>query len=513
MYGLNEKDLQLIQEKHNYQREYLKNSEFETSSGQIKTLLDVSFSANHSPRYYTELLNKINTINDLMNSDLSATYKPVFITITLDGFYRGFLKGDFSRYDENKHKKQIPNNDYYGHLKDKIKDKKNFTIKDLYNCLNFQLHQFRKSQIFKEIKENNHKIHYIRVAEPHKKDGVPHLHLMMYVPEQYVERLKDFYVKYFPAPQNIKPLNKKSYDGQLKGFQFNIKSAPAYILKYIFKSFIDVKNNQELDYLQAWYIKNRILRVVTSHSIIPAWVYRKMIPIEKDWYYLTDVLKYSVSKQEHLKNKETDFLNGFPFCEWSKDDDYISFTDEYNRTLEYKQGVYKIFSKDRLIKEFGKYKEVNKLTPLQQFKRKYKKINKNKPLIKINNINYKFNFFSNVPAFSIMNDQTLLNKLNQDFNKYFRFNYIKRIKTPKIYMNGKEYIMQDNKLEPLYKLKPIKYRTNYDLYLRFRKLEISSIDDIDLNEYALIKNELIKRNQIKGHIISPNDYNSSFTFN
>lgn len=90
MYGLNEKDLQLIQEKHNYQREYLKNSEFETSSGQIKTLLDVSFSANHSPRYYTELLNKINTINDLMNSDLSATYKPVFITITLDGFIEVF---------------------------------------------------------------------------------------------------------------------------------------------------------------------------------------------------------------------------------------------------------------------------------------------------------------------------------------------------------------------------------------------------------------------------------------
>ena len=96
MYGITKLDLQKIQLKHSKQREYLSNSEFETSSGQIKTLLDVSFSANHSPRYYTELLNKINTLNDLMNSEINVTYKPVFITITLDGFFRDFLYTCFS---------------------------------------------------------------------------------------------------------------------------------------------------------------------------------------------------------------------------------------------------------------------------------------------------------------------------------------------------------------------------------------------------------------------------------
>ena len=442
MYGITKLDLKNIQKKHDLQRNFLSNSTFETSTGQVKSLLDVSFSANHSPRYYTELLNKINTLNDLMNSDIETTYKPVFITVTLDGFYRGFLNGHFNKYDDKKHFKQVPNNERFGFLRDKIKNKQKFTIKDLYNVLNFQLDLFRKSQIFKDVKKNNHKIHYIRVCEPHKKDGVPHLHIMMYVPIQYVDKLKQFYIKYFPAPQNLKPLNKNIDDGQLKGFQYDIKSAPAYILKYIFKSFLDVKNQSEIDYLQAWYIKNRILRVVTSHSIIPAWVYRKLIPLEKDWYYLTDIKNYSN-------------------CEWSKEDDYIMFEDSSNRILEYNKGEYKLYYKTRLIKKFGTLKE-------------------EKP---------------------------------KDINAIFKLpKYKKRIKEPRIFIDNKPFKIIDNKLTPAYILRPIQYRTTYDLYTTYRKLELSNIDEIDLNYYALVKNELIKRNQISGSIISPNDYNSSFDF-
>lgn len=459
MYGLTKLDLKAIQKKHELQRNFLSNSTFETSTGQIKSLLDVSFSANHSPRYYTELLNKINTLNDLMNSDINTNYKPVFITITLDGFYRGFLNGHFNKYDEKKYFKQIPNNERFGFLRDKIKNKQKFSIKDLYNVLNFQFDLFRKSQVFKDIKNNKHKIHYIRVSEPHKKDGVPHLHIMMYVPIQYVDKLKQFYIKYFPAPQNLKPLNPSLNDGQLKGFQFDIKSAPAYILKYIFKSFLDVKNQNEIDYLQAWYIKNRILRVVTSHSIIPAWVYRKLIPLEKDWYYLTDILKNSVSKKEYLENKKFS-LQDFSFCEWSKEDDYIKFEDDTNRILEYNKGIYKIYYKTRLLKSFGTEK-----------KEKLK-----------------------------------------DINATFKLKYKKKIKEPKIYIDNKPFKMINNNLVPAYLFKPIRYRTNYDLYNTFRKLENMDIDNINLQYYALINNELIKRNVISGSIISPNIYNGNLNF-
>lgn len=444
MYGLKEKDLKQIQKKHEVQRDYLDNHNFVTQSGQVKSLLDVSFSANHSKRYYSEIINKINTINDIIATE-EIEYQSIFITVTLDGFFRDFLKGNFDRflkksYSDKELNEIIPNNDRFGNLRDKIKNKEKFTIKDLYNILNFQLYRFQSSGQYRKIKKDGYKAHYIRVCEPHKKDGVPHLHLMLYVPKQYLESLKKTYITYFPAPQNVKPLN-KSNDGQLNGFQWEIKSAPAYILKYIFKSFLDVENENELDYLQAWYIKHRILRVVTSHSLVPAWVYRKIAPLEKDWHYITDIRNNFIS-------------------EWSKEDDYIRLEDEYNRTLEYNKGIYKLYYKDRVIKEFGTLKE-------------------DKPV---------------------------------DVNATINLKYKKRIKEPKIIIDGKPFILENETLIPAYKIKPIIYRTNIDLYHTYRQLENKNIESIDLNYYALIKNELIRRNQIQGDILSPNEYNSKFEY-
>ena len=177
---------------------------------------------------------------------------------------------------------------------------------------------------------------------------------MLYVPKIYLKTLLNTYKTYFPAPQNLKPLNSAIDDGQINGFQWEIKSAPAYILKYIFKSFLNVQNENELDYLQAWYIKHRILRVVTSHSLVPAWVYRKIAPLEKDWHYITDI--------------KTNFIS-----EWSKEDDYIRLEDEYNRTLEYDKGVYKLYYKDRIIKEFGTRKEDIPVAINSTINLKYKK--------------------------------------------------------------------------------------------------------------------------------------------
>jgi hypothetical protein len=440
MYGLKQKDLKVIQKKHEIQRDYLDNHTFVTGSGQVKSLLDVSFSANHSKRYYSEIINKINTINDIIAMQ-EIEYQSIFLTVTLDGFFRDFLKADFSRYNSLKHSKLIPNNERFGHLKDKITNKEKFTIKDLYNVLNYQLYRFQSSGQYRKINKQGHKAHYIRVCEPHKKDGVPHLHIMLYVPKIYLKSLLNTYKTYFPAPQNVKPLNSAIDDGQLKGFQWEIKSAPAYILKYIFKSFLNVQNEDELDYLQAWYIKHRILRVVTSHSLVPAWVYRKIAPLEKDWHYITDI------------------KNNF-IAEWSKEDDYIRLEDEYNRTLEYQKGIYKLYYKDRIIKEFGTLKE-------------------DKPV---------------------------------DVNATINLKYKKKIKEPKIIIDGKNYILKDNKLEQIFIKRPIIYTSNIELYRDYISMENKDIDSIDLNHYALVKNELIKRNQIQGEILSLSNYKINFDY-
>lgn len=437
MYGLKDKDLKQIQKKHEMQRDYLDNHNFTTGSGQVKSLLDVSFSANHSKRYYSEIINKINTINDIISME-EIQYQSIFITITLDGFFRDFLKGNFSRYDEKKHSKHIPNNERFGKLKDKITNKEKFTIKDLYNVLNFQLYRFQSSQPYRQIKKNGHKAHYIRVCEPHKKDGVPHLHLMLYVPAKYLNSLKSTYTTYFPAPQNVKPLNKIIDDGQLKGFQWEIKSAPAYILKYIFKSFLNVQNETELDYLQAWYIKNRILRVVTSHSLVPAWVYRKIAPLEKDWHYITDIKNNFIS-------------------EWSKEDDYIRLEDEFNRVLQYEKGIYKLYYKDRLLKEFGTLKE-------------------DTPIVINSTINLK---------------------------------YKKRIKQPKIFIDGQKYIQRDGNLIKFTPIVPVSKMKTFNLYSHFLQLD-ENIDNVNLLHYGLVKNELIKRNYIDVPIVSVNHYSNDF---
>jgi hypothetical protein len=177
--------------------------------------------------------------------------------------------------------------------------------------------------------------------------------------------LLETFKNYFPAPQNLKPLNNKT-DGQINGFQWDIISAPAYILKYLFKSFLDVEQGNELDELQAWYIKHRILRCITSHSIVPAWVYRKMFPLDNDWFYLTDI-----------KNTGR--------CEWSEEDNYILFEDENQRVLEYDNGVYKLMYKDRILKEFGTKKE-EKVKLNTTCKIKYVKKSKVKPILIINGI-------------------------------------------------------------------------------------------------------------------------------
>jgi hypothetical protein len=440
MYGIKSQDLKFIQKKHQFQRNYLNDKFFTTSSGQVKTLLDVSFSANHSKRYYNEIINKINTINEIIASDI-VDYSSIFITVTLDGFFRDFLKGNFKRYKENKYKKFIPNNERFGYLRDKIENGEKFSIKDLYNVLNFQINRFQKSKAYTKIKKQGFKPHYIRVAEPHKKDGVPHIHMMLYIPTQFKEILLQVFKDYFPAPQNLKPLAGTN-DGQLNGFQWDIKSAPAYILKYLFKSFLDVESGNEIDELQAWYIKHRILRCITSHSVVPAWVYRKVYPLEHDWHYLTDIKNNSI-------------------FECSREDDYFMFEDEYNRVIKYDKGVYQLFNQDRLIKQFGTKKE-DKVEIETTSKVDYD------ALIK----------------------QRVKKRLDYR-NKIIR----ERKEERRIYLvDGVKYVNQNKKLVKYTPTPIIAHMSNKFLEDHFKDLNIKPLSSIDSIHYKIVKNEMIKRN-------------------
>jgi hypothetical protein len=271
-YGLSKKDLFNIRTKIDNQRDFLEQNSITTSKGEEKTYMDFSYSANHSKRYYPRILNKVDTFVSIA---MNKGYVPLFLTPTLDGFFRDFLKGNYDRWDKNKKKyvldNHIPNNDRNGHYLDLIERKAVFTPKDLYKIMGHQLHRFTK--ILGEIKRNNEDFSYsfLRVTEPHK-DGVPHFHILMYIPPEYVSTVYRAFMKSFPAPRNSQRITKYNTFGKNKrngkkiqegmyethGFQTEIRSPVGYILKYILKSFINLINDEELDYLQAWYIKYRI---------------------------------------------------------------------------------------------------------------------------------------------------------------------------------------------------------------------------------------------------------------
>ncbi|WP_033916143.1 hypothetical protein [Campylobacter sputorum] len=74
-YGIDYKSLKFANLKLHNQREYLKNHNFYSSSGEIKSLYDISMSANHSNRYYSEVCNRVNTLQDY---SFNISLKPIF---------------------------------------------------------------------------------------------------------------------------------------------------------------------------------------------------------------------------------------------------------------------------------------------------------------------------------------------------------------------------------------------------------------------------------------------------
>ncbi len=319
-YSLTQDDLQAVKQKIDKQRWYLENETFVTPNGQVKTLLDVSFSANHSERYFSRILNKVNTF---VSYNLSRDYVPVFMTVTLDGYFRDFLKCDFSRMKLDDYK-SIPNNERFGFLLDKIASKVPFDIKDLYAVLSHQFHRFLRSYTLQNIRKAGYDYSYIRVTEPHK-DGVPHFHILFFCREEDMTKIRLEFEKFFPAPQN----HKKIDDFQTNGFQTAIHTASGYILKYILKTFRNVIENNDPDFLDAWYIHYRIPRLITSHTLVGQELYSKVAILDDDWYYLSSIDMF----KDTLK-------------------DFTIFTDD-NRKIIVNYKHVQIYNCGKLVREYG----------------------------------------------------------------------------------------------------------------------------------------------------------------
>jgi len=497
-YGLTSHDLSAAKAKIQKQKDYLESFSFvKDDTGEVKTLLDYSYSANLSKRYYARILNRVHTFVSL---GISNFLTPVFLTVTLDGFFRDMMQGDYTRFTPDvidEYKSHIPNNDRNGYYWDYIRDgsysdiytKKSYgkplTPKDLYKILSHQMHRFTRSKTLQDIRQKfGEDYMMLRVTEPHK-DGVPHFHILMYLPDRFIEYVYTEFHRFFPAPRNRKVLS--VYDGgrnpdpivenspllETHGFQTQIRSAPAYILKYILKSFRNLVEDKELDYLQAWYIHNKIPRIITTHTLLSQQAFHHFALLENDWFYLTNM------------KREYSYTSDLLFNHYELKND--------KRRFVYKNGLYQYYVGDSLLKQFGqdKSKKIKFTVEFPYCDNLFYKNHKHiihrhhfsfwrlvpKPKYKYRIYNAKVHhYFNDVPKYEYTNhlDKTLIPVLFDDIDDNIP-----------LYYNP-----QDSKID------------YYDRFLPVGKISTTSLHSWYINfdfdkysgyKFALIKRELIKR--------------------
>jgi len=302
-YGLTSDDLLLIDYKLARQKDFLERFELD---GLDKSLLDMSYSANINPKkYFAEVNNRVNT---LFNNAKDRGLKPVFITITAPSALHPTGK---DRIYDIKTKKQVFDFDGTGVFKE-------VTPSRIAKYLSKLWKRFLSLKVFKHIKDSTgFNMMYLRVYEPHKS-GVPHLHGMLFIPHGYILKVKKTFIEHFKNRYNIKRIQfRYTWYNQAGG-------AVAYILKYINKTFKHAKDDCMT--LEAYYfVKHRIIRFLTSRSLVPLWIYRKINYHDRLQDMSFSTRKWKDGSLKHFFNKE--MISYFYFDDGDQVEDVVYWKD------------------------------------------------------------------------------------------------------------------------------------------------------------------------------------------
>ncbi len=102
---------------------------------------------------------------------------------------------------------------------------------------------------------------YFRVIEPHQ-DGTPHVHMSLYVPKD----------KFFVIVETLERL----YPAPLGEIETDIRKPVHYLMKYVLKTFDDLRDDKNITNLTLWYLYHGISRFYTSRTFINLDIYRKL---------------------------------------------------------------------------------------------------------------------------------------------------------------------------------------------------------------------------------------------
>ena len=427
MYGITQNDIEFIDSKIDYQKQYLKNFTMDFGTNSKSTnMLDNTYSANLNPKkYFSEINNRVNT---MFNNANDKGLKPVFVTLTAPSQYH-------RKYDDGN-----------------LHIDPNQTAKELTQIWN----KFTSLQIFRRMKkELGHGLVYFRVYEPHKS-AVPHLHAMIFIPVNYILEVKRKYKEYFSS--SSWGANKKAIDFKYTWYKSK-GGAVGYIMKYITKTFKDEDTNK-IQHAVYWYIKHKVRRFLSSRTLAPLSIYRKVRYYFKNQY------------QDDFKIVSQKLKAGVI---------YKSFQDT--------QICYIFYNHD-----IGEVEEViiwSKNADLILNKRLDEKLES------IRNNKAREEFKANYTA-----------KLNEDTNK------INTNKSLIVLVDGiKSYILNED-TNKFTKIQTIPSRLkDYQLVQYYKKLEQNHlITTNEIKHFLLTQNEMVKRGLKSGVIESLNDTTKEYGF-
>ncbi len=281
---------------------------------------------------------------------------------------------------------------------------------------------------------------YFRVTEPHK-DGTPHIHMSLFVPFDRVERIEKAFKRKFPQPQ-----------GKIEK---DIRKPVNYLMKYVLKTFDDLRKEQNISNLTLWYLHHGISRFYTSKTFINLEVYRKLKG-EYNLCELTDA--YREGRINVYYYKGTDKLalieNEYGTLYTPKP---INYFEKHDTQTEVHYNSLFVQQPKISIDELKKSKSVLSITPADvfehspvDFQSRFESIYKRKPLDKPIEV-----YFDNEPY------------------TYYKGRFTKVVKQP--------YQMSD-----------------FELYQYYQSIDI---DTIDYKRFLNTRNECIKRKLIDGEIM------------